>query len=161
MRKYGLYVEDFYFLLEQQNYKCKICSRDFDLSGGIYNKLRPQLDHCHETSAPRGLLCVECNIGLGMFKDNPDNLQAALLYLGLEPHTPVSVSEAMSLIRGGKMPKHENYDFTKRREAAGVLLEDTLDCPHCSEMGFISQAGVNRHIGRMHKEIRLPGSRRK
>lgn len=41
----------------------------------------PQLDHCHETGKWRGVLCRDCNIGLGMFKDDPDNLINAIVYL--------------------------------------------------------------------------------
>ena len=38
-------------------------------------------DHCHDSDKPRGLLCVNCNAGLGYFKDNPDFLQSAIKYL--------------------------------------------------------------------------------
>jgi len=40
-------------------------------------------DHNHETNAPRGLLCVRCNAGLGYFKDNPEYLQSAIQYLAI------------------------------------------------------------------------------
>lgn len=39
------------------------------------------IDHCHETGAFRGLLCSECNFGLGKFKDDPELLLAAVEYL--------------------------------------------------------------------------------
>jgi hypothetical protein len=39
------------------------------------------VDHNHETDQLRDLLCSDCNIGLGMFHDNPAALRAAASYI--------------------------------------------------------------------------------
>jgi hypothetical protein len=39
------------------------------------------VDHNHTTGKVRGLLCSSCNGALGLFKDNPEVVAAALLYL--------------------------------------------------------------------------------
>jgi hypothetical protein len=39
------------------------------------------LDHCHLTGAFRGWLCRQCNIALGMAKDQPALLRALAAYL--------------------------------------------------------------------------------
>ena len=39
------------------------------------------IDHCHKTDKFRGLLCSNCNTGLGMFKDNIDFMLNAIKYL--------------------------------------------------------------------------------
>ena len=39
------------------------------------------LDHCHDTGAIRGILCLSCNQGLGKVHDDPDLLEAAARYL--------------------------------------------------------------------------------
>lgn len=62
---------------------CAICGAAPDTSkkrGGLH------IDHDHATGKVRGLLCEQCNIGLGNFKDNPEALRAAAKYL-LDPPT--------------------------------------------------------------------------
>ena len=38
-------------------------------------------DHCHSTGEPRGLLCSNCNTGIGFLRDDPKILQSAIEYL--------------------------------------------------------------------------------
>jgi hypothetical protein len=40
------------------------------------------IDHCHVTHRFRGLLCQNCNVGLGHFKDSQELLLKAIAYLG-------------------------------------------------------------------------------
>lgn len=51
---------------------CAICE-------GTPKRLR--IDHDHNTGKYRGLLCDNCNIGLGHFKDSPARLRKAISYL--------------------------------------------------------------------------------
>lgn len=58
--------------------KCPICFRVHP-SGLVARQ--PHLDHDHKTGYVRGLLCYNCNVGLGLFKDNPTALRQAAVYL--------------------------------------------------------------------------------
>ena len=58
-------------LFEMQGGRCGICRKYME---------RPILDHDHKTMEIRGLLCSNCNIGLGQFKDSPEILASALNY---------------------------------------------------------------------------------
>ncbi len=59
-------------LFEVQHGKCAICNK---------TKKLLHVDHCHETGKVRGLLCYNCNNGLGRFKDNIEFLKTAINYL--------------------------------------------------------------------------------
>lgn len=39
------------------------------------------IDHCHDSGVVRGLLCVNCNTGIGLFKERSDLLLTAVDYL--------------------------------------------------------------------------------
>lgn len=67
-----------------QNGLCLICKEagNIDLlAKGASTKGRLFIDHCHDTGKVRGLICNACNIGLGVFKDNPEILEQATVYL--------------------------------------------------------------------------------
>lgn len=76
-KKYGIGVEEYNKLLQQQNGRCYICQ---DLSENGRDGFL-HIDHDHSTGKIRGLLCSTCNAGLGMLKDHPDILMKAAFYL--------------------------------------------------------------------------------
>lgn len=62
--------------LASQNNKCAICRTDAqEFKKGL------NVDHDYKTNKIRGLLCTNCNMGLGHFKDTIDNLIQAIAYL--------------------------------------------------------------------------------
>lgn len=77
-RKYGISIGDYNILFLKQDGKCAIC--------GVHQKdLKKKLsvDHNHGTGKVRGLLCPNCNSAIGMLKDDPLMLKAAIDYLSL------------------------------------------------------------------------------
>jgi len=78
--RYNITLEDYDILLKSQNNKCAICESD---SPGA-KKNRFSIDHDHESGKIRGLLCDNCNVGLGRFNDNINNLIKSIEYLKLK-----------------------------------------------------------------------------
>lgn len=62
-------------LYEQQDGRCEGCS-DPLLPGP-----QTHVDHDHTTGQVRGLLCKQCNMGLGLLKDSPTVLRQLAAYL--------------------------------------------------------------------------------
>lgn len=70
-RGHSISKDEFHALEEAQKGRCKICNKAKKLV----------IDHCHAEKHVRGLLCQQCNSGLGMFYDNTSFLSAAIEYL--------------------------------------------------------------------------------
>lgn len=71
LSSYGLTEDEWNALFDSQRGLCAICENNKPL----------RVDHDHNTGAVRGLLCGECNLGLGKFKDDPHLLKRALAYV--------------------------------------------------------------------------------
>lgn len=86
-RNYGIGPEERQRLVEAQGGNCAICGyspppQDDSMplprgraSTGLH------VDHCHVGGQVRGLLCGACNTALGLFRDDPAILAAAIEYL--------------------------------------------------------------------------------
>lgn len=77
--KYGITAQQYDAMLLSQSGRCAICAKEFHHVGRKTHK--PQVDHDHATGKVRGLLCTECNHGLGRFMDSPERLLKAVEYL--------------------------------------------------------------------------------
>jgi hypothetical protein len=74
--KTGVTDEHYRAKLAEQDGRCAICgvnkcSRGYAMAA----------DHCHATGKPRGVLCGNCNRGLGLLGDNAEGLRRAFAYL--------------------------------------------------------------------------------
>ena len=77
-KDFGLEYHQYIEMVNKCNRKCQIC--EIDLKIGVSSR-NACLDHCHKTNTVRGILCSNCNTGLGMFKDSEQNLEKAKTYL--------------------------------------------------------------------------------
>lgn len=69
--KYKLEANQFDYLFERQGGLCAICRL----------RAATHVDHCHASTAVRGLLCAPCNGALGMLSDDPERLMRAAAYV--------------------------------------------------------------------------------
>jgi len=76
MYEYGITLEHYNNMLEQQQNRCAICP---EVQSDDFNAL--SVDHDHKTGQIRGLLCNSCNRGLGFFRDDIALLKKAIEYL--------------------------------------------------------------------------------
>ena len=74
--KYGLTQKLYDDRLQMQFGMCPICEKPASQAKKPFG-----VDHDHMTGEVRGLLCDDCNLGIGIFKDNPQRLMNAARYL--------------------------------------------------------------------------------
>lgn len=91
-REYGLTLDEYDQILSLQHNKCAICPR-------ICENREFGVDHCHKTGKVRGLLCKNCNTGIGMLSDNIDKIKSSLVYL---EYWEVSVNPVKPYVTGRK-----------------------------------------------------------
>ena len=78
--KYGITRDDYNKLLKDQDGTCRICKK----AGQHFRQGKPLplcVDHNHETGKVRGLLCLNCNSGMGKLGDSIELLKEVIKYL--------------------------------------------------------------------------------
>lgn len=74
--KYNITEDQYNNMLQEQSNRCLICNSESNAESKKF-----AVDHCHKTGKVRGLLCSECNSGIGFLKENPDIMLSAIEYL--------------------------------------------------------------------------------
>ena len=81
-KRYNITPEQYIEMLIVQDHRCAICgNKETALHNHSGKVQKLAIDHCHITGKVRGLLCQDCNRGLGKFHDNLQHLQKAIDYL--------------------------------------------------------------------------------
>jgi len=77
--KYGISLDALTSMLKAQDWRCGICQHQLETRlGGM------AVDHNHSTGKVRGLLCLQCNTGIGNFGESKETLLRAISYLEIE-----------------------------------------------------------------------------
>ena len=87
--RYGIGASEVEDLIRRQGNVCPICDRPAP----------EHVDHDHETGRVRGVLCFNCNGGLGQFADDTQRLARAQLYLEESDLTPRERARSSELAR--------------------------------------------------------------
>jgi len=101
-RTYDISLKEYERLYVEQYGLCAICHQPAA-------KEKPFLvvDHDHETGNVRGLLCNNCNMAIGLMRDNADTLRSAVRYLQASrtAYETAANSDSLHLKRLGKQTK--------------------------------------------------------
>jgi len=73
--KYGITIERWGEILEEQGGRCAICRTDDPGVRGFF------VDHDHERMTVRGLLCKKCNSAIGYLRDDAQLIRRAARYV--------------------------------------------------------------------------------
>lgn len=73
--KYGITLEQYNEMLNSQGGVCAVCHNPPSESK------RLAVDHNHKTGEVRALLCSKCNCALGQLNEDPELIQALLVYI--------------------------------------------------------------------------------
>jgi hypothetical protein len=80
LAKYGLTLQDYEKMFEQQKGLCYTCHNpETKMSNGKVIKL--SVDHNHTTGKVRKLLCYSCNLTIGKIQENIETLKNFIKYL--------------------------------------------------------------------------------
>lgn len=103
-RKFGITQAEYEQMLDAQGGGCGVCG-DAPRPGQALH-----VDHDHRTGRVRGLLCVNCNNGLGQFKEAPGRVRMALEYL--EAGEPVLAE----IVQSGRLTRERVASLGAERE---------------------------------------------
>ena len=80
--RYGIDPESYNEMFRCQKNRCAICGNEEKAKHNRSRKVQKlAVDHCHTTGKVRGLLCQDCNRGIGKFHDDIARLENAIKYL--------------------------------------------------------------------------------
>lgn len=80
-RRVGVTAEEYARMLAEQEGCCGICGREETCLNRRGEVRELAVDHDHVTGQVRGLLCHNCNAGIGLLAENVETLMAAVAYL--------------------------------------------------------------------------------
>lgn len=75
-KSYGIDLTTYNKISESQGHICAICGKKERMRNRNLH-----IDHNHKTGIIRGLLCGNCNVGIGNFKEDINVLKSAIIYL--------------------------------------------------------------------------------
>lgn len=148
---YGITDKHYQWLLDCQGGVCAICKSS---EGGGRHKNLFYVDHDHVTGKVRGLLCINCNLGLGKFADSPDRLKAALSYVeraGFSQELEAAAIPAPKLEK--KTRPSVNYarkldwakvEFIRRALSAGTHSQEQLALLLSVSQAMVSRVALNK-----------------
>jgi hypothetical protein len=99
-KNHRITLEEYNAILAEQGGCCAVCGqRPGSVGSGNRSKGTLAVDHCHTTRTFRGLLCTNCNLGIGSFFEEPKLLENAAAYLKAHRELIVKIRAQKSKIQ--------------------------------------------------------------
>jgi hypothetical protein len=99
-RDFGITVEQYYALYQEQGGVCAICRQpEKDKRNDVVKWLA--IDHCHDRNFVRGLLCAACNLSIGRMGEDPGRLRAAADYIERGLATSIDADNVIRIFKRG------------------------------------------------------------
>lgn len=127
-QKYSESVDAIYKMLELQGNVCLICEKAISFYS-TEKKDKPHVDHDHKTGQVRGLLCINCNTGLGMFQDRIDLLDKAKSYILISGQRD-RLSELAPEKDDATVGSHENQELCSKNHERLAEMANPVDTIH-------------------------------
>lgn len=125
VRQYGITIEQFNNMKEQQGNQCAICPDIFK------DKKNVCVDHDHNTGKVRGVLCRTCNTSLGDVRDDINLIKKLIGYLGMNINNGIYTTP-----------------YRLRNKKQEMLVEQNNSCFVCDT---VFKSSKNAHIDHNHK----------
>lgn len=116
--KFGITLSDYQEMLSSQNGACAICLKLPTRSLAV--------DHDHTSGEVRGLLCANCNSGLGFFADSIQSMKNGIAYLEAHPTNPDVIVECRNKPAKRKRGKPNTATQYKLNQLAEARAEKKL-----------------------------------
>jgi len=147
LKKYSLTIISFNNLLQNQNNRCGVCEKEFSNSYPLY----PCVDHDHKTNIVRGILCRNCNSGIGGLDDNVENLINALKWIKRENTVKNTIDNVPILLVFNKRKKYSlkrDHGITIE-QLNSLLFKQAGKCGICSRI-FTQKRPLNPQVDHNH-----------
>jgi len=80
-QRFNLTIEEYNVIFLKQKGRCAICTKAETMKDTKGSTKWLSVDHHHGTGSIRGLLCSNCNTGIGLLGDSIKNMKSAIKYL--------------------------------------------------------------------------------
>ncbi len=115
--KYGITLAKKQEMCDAQKNTCAICPTQF------LNLSKAHVDHNHATKAVRGLLCHQCNVSIGLLKEDKLRIENIRLYLARHDGNFANMSKFSAYLK-----EREGVDTVETREGYATYLIKGDEC---------------------------------
>lgn len=117
IKKYGITLDQKQEMLNNQNNTCALCPYNFkDLADA-------NVDHNHDTKKIRELLCHNCNVAIGLLKEDKQRIENLRFYLAKHDDNYTDLSKFAAYLK-----EREGVDLLETKEGYATYTISEQEC---------------------------------